>query len=75
MKAAQLKNYWQQFIDNVVMAETEHEEAGLGFDAMLSHEVVKFLTTDHSIASPLMHCVMFKTKEDCVLDEHELAMV
>lgn len=73
MKASRLESYLQEVIGIVVSDDCEHDEVGLGFDAMLSHDVVKFLLTDHSIAKPLIPRATFK--QNAVLDEHELAMV
>lgn len=69
MKTLELGKYFQQVIGNVV----EYDEVELGFDAMLSHDVVKFLTTDHSI-KPLQR-VASRQNAIFALDEHELAMV
>ena len=78
MKVSGLKMCLQQFINNVgngCIAEWESVEDGLGFDAMLSHDVVKFLITDHSIVKPLTQKVILKPDAVSALDEYELAMV
>jgi hypothetical protein len=72
MKASRLDRYLQKFIQNIVIEELEYEEVGLGFDAMLSHDVVKFLLTDHGIVKPLLPRLV---SQQAALDEHELAMV
>jgi hypothetical protein len=75
MKASRLKMYLQQFINNIVIEKLECDEVELGFDAMLSHDVVNFLTTDHNIIKPLAQRIVFKQEVVFALDEHELAMV
>lgn len=71
MKALEWKCGLAEFICNVVATEWQRDEVELGFEAMLSHEVIKFLTTNHSISKALPAQV----KSKFALDEHELAMV
>lgn len=69
---ARLEMYFQQLMGNV----TDHDEIGLGIDAMLGHEVVKFLASNHKNCNPFSkRIVSFKQNAGCSLDEHELAMV
>lgn len=75
MKASALKTYLQQLVNNVGIKEWEPVEEGLGFDAMLSHDVVTFLRTDHSVGKPLRQRGIFRQNAVFALDEHELAMV
>lgn len=75
MKAFCLERGLQQFINALVTEKYESDEMGLGFDAMLSQDVVNFLTTEHSVSKPLMPRVLFSQEAICALDEYELAMV
>lgn len=75
MKASGLGSYLQQFVSSFVANEFENDEVGLGFDTMLSHDVVKFLTANHNMGKPLVQRVTYKHNAISALDEHELAMV
>lgn len=70
MKTSELGKHFQQLIGNSIA----YDEVELGFDAMLSHDVVNFLTTDHN-RKPLKRHSSFSQHAFFTLDEHELAMV
>ena len=68
-----LEMYFQQLAGN----PAAHDEIGLGIDAMLGHEVVKFLAMNHKNCKPLGHR-RGAFKQNAIrhaLDEHELAML
>ena len=76
MKTSCLEMYVPKFIGNIAFDVAESDEVQLGFDAMLSHEVVKFLTTHHALSKKrLVQRSSYKRQVFSVLDEHELAMV
>lgn len=70
MQTSELRKYFQQIIGNSIA----YDEVELGFDAMLSHDVVNFLTTDHN-SKPLKRGGSFSQHAFFTLDEHELAMI
>jgi hypothetical protein len=75
MTSSRLEMYFQEIIQGVSTEQAEHEEIGLGFDAMLSQEVVKFLRIHAPVAKPSLPRRVFSHKTVFLLDEHELAMV
>jgi hypothetical protein len=73
MKMPYLEIYLQPFLNSADEKEAqESDEVELGFDTMLSHDVIEFLRTD---CKPLVQRVRNKQNAVFGLDEYELAMV
>jgi hypothetical protein len=70
MKLTTLETLFSGFIDDLIAAENSAEEIELGFDTMLSADMVEFLKAERK---PLGKKSAAKQHKPC-LDEYELAM-